>query len=471
MKILLSWIAFNNDFEQGMVNEDGPTVSFHRHFYQYDQHWLLSTQATEDLRLTHLITHLRQSYPDRTIQPVYLNIRDVIDLSEIKPKIERLLVENSEHEMDIFISPGTPTMQVAWYLCHGSLGLKTKLLQTRAPKFTRSAKPELVEVHYETSSVPLSVMVREKQLNTKPDHQILETETMKPVYQRAFRIAQADGITTLILGATGTGKEHLARYIHANSARHAAAFVSVNCSAFTDSLLESRLFGHKKGSFTGADADHQGFFEQAEGGTLFLDEIGDISPYMQQTLLRVLQEKEIMPIGGKSKKVNVRVIAATHRHLHDCCEKGTFRWDLYYRLTVAEIRLPSLAERGQADIEALVHFFLKTKAREFTKKKPLILSKEVKETLLVYSFPGNVRELENMVSGWYVFCDETVTVQDLSERFFRASTNESLRWKDVEKAHLQMVLQLVNGNKRKAVQLLGYGSMNTLVAKMKEYLL
>lgn len=471
MKILLSWIAFNNDFEKGNVNEDGPTVSFHRHFYQYDQHWLLSTQAAEDLRLTHLITHLRQSYPKRTIQPVYLNIRDVIDLSEIKPKIERLLVENREHEMDIFISPGTPTMQVAWYLCHGSLGLKTKLLQTRAPKFTRSAKPELVEVHYETSSVPLSVMVREKQLNTKPDHQILETETMKPVYQRAFRIAQADGITTLILGATGTGKEHLARYIHANSARHAAAFVSVNCSAFTDSLLESRLFGHKKGSFTGADADHQGFFEQAKGGTLFLDEIGDISPYMQQTLLRVLQEKEIMPIGGKAKKVNVRVIAATHRHLHDCCEKGTFRWDLYYRLTVAEIRLPSLAERGQADIEALVKFFIKTKVKEFGKKTPLTLSKEVKETLLVYSFPGNVRELENMVSGWYVFCDEQVTVQDLPERFLKAAPNESLRWKDVEKAHLQMVLQLVNGNKRKAVQLLGYGSMNTLVAKMKEYLL
>ncbi|WP_169705262.1 sigma-54 factor interaction domain-containing protein [Runella slithyformis] len=151
---------------------------------------------------------------------------------------------------------------------------------------------------------------------------------MKPVYQRAYRIVQADGITTLIPGATGTGKEHLARYIHTNSARHAAAFVSVNCSAFTDSLLESRLFGHKKGSFTGADADHQGFFEQAEGGTLFLDEIGDIPSYMPQTLLRVLQEKEILPMGGKAKKVNVRVIAATHPNLHECCEKGTFRWAL-----------------------------------------------------------------------------------------------------------------------------------------------
>ena len=269
MKILLSWIAFNNDFEQGKVNENGPTVSFHRHFYQYDQHWLLSTHSADDIRLTHLITHLRQSYPDRTIQLVYLSIRDVIDLSEIKPKIERLLVENSEHEMDIFISPGTPTMQVAWYLCHGSLGLKTRLLQTRAAKFTRSAKPELVEVNYETSGVPLSVMVREKQLNTKPNHQILETETMKPVYQRAYRIAQADGINTLILGATGTGKEHLAKYIHTNSARHAAPFVSVNCSAFTDSLLESRLFGHKKGSFTGADADHQGFLNRPKVARCF----------------------------------------------------------------------------------------------------------------------------------------------------------------------------------------------------------
>lgn len=469
MKILLSWIAFNNDFEQGKVNENGPTVSFHRHFYQYDQHWLLSTQATEDLRLTHLITHLRQSYPKRIIQPVYLNIRDVIDLSEIKPKIERLLVENGEHEMDIFISPGTPTMQVAWYLCHGSLGLKTRLLQTRAPKFTHSDKPALVEVHYETSDVPLSVMVREKQLNTKIETAILETETMKPVYQRAYRIAQADGITTLILGATGTGKEHLAKYIHTNSARHAAPCVSVNCSAFTDSLLESRLFGHKKGSFTGADADHKGFFEQAEGGTLFLDEIGDISPYMQQTLLRVLQEKEIMPIGGKAKKVNVRIIAATHRNLHECCEKGTFRWDLYYRLTVAELILPSLSERGQVDIEALLHYFLKNKALEFKRKKPLKLSNEIRERLLIYSYPGNVRELENLVSGWYVFCEETVMLQDLPERFHQVPIPESLLWKDVEKLHLQKVLQLTGGNKNKVLKTVGYGSINTLISKMKEY--
>ena len=145
-------------------------------------------------------------------------------------------------------------------------------------------------------------------------------------------MAQTDDVTVLILGESGTGKENLAKYIHKNSIRKEKPYITVNCSAFNDQLLESRLFGYKKGAFTGADKDTIGLFEMADEGTIFLDEIGYISPYMQQSLLRVLQEKEIMPLCGKPKKVDVRIIAATNQNLVKLCEEKHFRWDLYYRL-------------------------------------------------------------------------------------------------------------------------------------------
>jgi transcriptional regulator with PAS, ATPase and Fis domain len=208
----------------------------------------------------------------------------------------------------------------------------------------------------------------------------------------------------LILGASGTGKENLSRYIHKNSARQDKPYIAINCSAFSDGLLESRLFGYKKGAFTGADKDTSGLFEQAHEGIIFLDEIGDISPYMQQSLLRVLQEKEIMPLGGKAKKVDVRVIAATNQNLPKLCEEGKFRWDLYYRLSVVELDLPTLLERGKTDLKQLMEHFLSTKKKELHRPKKLVLDKEAQEILLNYTYPGNVRELENVVQRAVVLC-------------------------------------------------------------------
>lgn len=469
MKILLSWVAFTNDFKNGAVDSDGPTANFHQYFYKHDKHLLLSASRGEDVRLEMLLSFLRRTYPDRVIEPFYMQVDDVIDLMQIKPKIERLLTDLKDHELDIFISPGTPAMQVAWHLCHISLNQNTHLWQTRAARYSNLKKPELVEVSYERSSVPISIMVREKDTSTRPKDGILVTSTMKAVYARAERIAQAEGVTTLLSGDTGTGKEHMAEFIHNHSARKSAPLVVLNCSAFTDSLLESRLFGHKKGAFTGADSNFKGSFEEADGGTIFLDEIGDISPYMQQALLRVLQEKEIQPIGDKARKVNVRVIAATHRDLAALCEEGKFRWDLYYRLTVAELWLPGLVKRGREDILALLDHFLKRQARVFGRKKPLLISKQIREHLTTYSFPGNVRELENMISSWYVFCDEEVTLANLPKRLVDPPSTDSLLWRDVEKVHIQKVLDLTSGNQNKAKELLGYGSINTLKNKLKEY--
>jgi DNA-binding NtrC family response regulator len=469
MKILLSWLAFNNDYEDGRVLEDGPTANFHHYFYEHDQHLILSSAKAEDIRLELLLNYLHTTYPDRDIQARYMHISDVIDLMEIKPKVERLLTDLKEHEVDIFISPGTPTMQVAWHLCHLGLSQETRLWQVRGAKFTRTKKPELLEIVYERSQVPVSMLVREQNLTARPVDGILMTPAMQPLYERAGRIAQAEGVTTLIIGDTGTGKEHLAEYIHKHSARKGAPFVALNCSAFSDSLLESRLFGHRKGAFTGADSSFKGCFEQADGGTVFLDEIGDISPYMQQALLRVLQEKEIQPLGDKARKVNVRVLAATHRDLPKLCEEGKFRWDLYYRLNVADLRIPSLVNRGKEEIGALLDHFLKKQAKVFGRPRPLKVSKAVREQLFLYPFPGNVRELENMVSAWYVFCDEEVKESDLPARITTPAPTESLLWRDAEKVLIQKVLTLTNGNQSKAKDLLGYGSINTFKGKLKSY--
>lgn len=302
----------------------------------------------------------------------------------------------------------------------------------------------------------------------KPDYLI--TESIKEVYQRALKIAQTDKVTTIIFGESGTGKEHLSGYIHEHSTRKNEPFIALNCSAFNDQLLESRLFGYKKGAFTGADKDSKGVFEEAKNGTIFLDEIGDISPYMQQSLLRVIQEQEILPLGAsKVIKTNVRIIAATNKDLHDLCETGTFRWDLFYRLTVTELQLPSLQERGTEELQQLINHFLRVKKNTFRKNKMLSLSADAKALMLGYSYPGNVRELENVIEQLYVYFDDKVERGDLPQRMTMPTKSQPTSWEAVEKMHIDKILKLTKGNQRKALKLLGYKSINTLVSKIKRY--
>jgi DNA-binding NtrC family response regulator len=233
--------------------------------------------------------------------------------------------------------------------------------------------------------------------------------------------------------------------------------------------LESRLFGYKKGAFTGADKDTKGILEEAKGGTVFLDEIGDISPYMQQSLLRVIQNNEITPVGGTPKKIDVRFITATNKNLAELCKQGKFRWDLYFRLNVAEIELPNLMERKKDEIKELIQFFIKQKKKELKKSSQLSLTKEAMDVLQHYTYPGNVRELENLIESLYVFHDDEITKQDLPGKVKRVPEEKSLHWKDVEKAHIKKVLKLFNGNQKQTKEAIGYGSINTLKNKLDEY--
>lgn len=224
---------------------------------------------------------------------------------------------------------------------------------------------------------------------------ITQSPKMEEVLSLVARVAPSRS-TVLIRGESGTGKGLIARIIHFQSPRSAGPMITINCAAIPETLLESELFGHEKGAFTGALFQHRGKFEQAQGGTLFLDEIGDLSPALQSKILRVIQEKTFERVGGnKTLEVDVRIISATHQDLEGSIQEGRFRQDLYFRLNVVSLFLPPLRERRE-DIPLLIDHFIKKFSRQ--NSKPLLeVSKEARELLLRYPYPGNVRELENLV--------------------------------------------------------------------------
>ena len=291
------------------------------------------------------------------------------------------------------------------------------------------------------------------------------------VLEMAHRVGPYDS-SILITGESGVGKEVLARYIHRLSIRSKLPFLAVNCGALPETLLESELFGHKAGAFTGAIGDRVGLFEQASGSTLFLDEIGDISPNMQVKLLRVLQEKEIMPVGAsRVRKVDVRIIAATNKDLHAEIAAGRFREDLYYRLSVIEIDIPPLRQR-QEDVLPLARTFVSRLARRL-KMPALRLDAACLDYLLNYAWPGNVRELENAIERAAVLSREgTILPEHLPPGILQArqrpgkalSVRRTLA--QVEKEHIQAVLESTGGNRTQAAQILAI-SPATLWRKLR----
>jgi two-component system response regulator AtoC len=332
---------------------------------------------------------------------------------------------------------------------------------------------------------------------------------MQDVFKMVERVADTDS-TILILGESGTGKELIARALHFNSRRQFAPFVPINCSALPENLLESELFGHRKGSFTGAINDKKGLFEEADGGTIFLDEVGSMSPVLQSRLLRVLHEKEVRRVGDNLPiYVNVRVLAATNEPLEQRIKEGTFREDLYYRLNVIAIVLPSMRERRD-DIPLLVMHFIKNKV-DPRNGKQFQMTKKAMEVLSKHEWPGNVRELENAIERACALCennvikvadlppvlqklatgdpaDELVEIQTATEPhtfsghaagLAQPQTNRALIdppesvvplkgfLREQEVAYLNRVLAQTGGDKERAADMLGV-SLATLYRKLSE---
>ena len=281
--------------------------------------------------------------------------------------------------------------------------------------------------------------------------------------------------TVLITGSTGTGKELVARAMHNLSPASSGEFVVCNCSALVESLVESELFGYAKGAFTGAAQDRAGLFENADGGSLFLDEIGELTPSAQAKLLRVLQDHKIRRVGSSmSREVDVRVIAATNRDLRAMVRAGEFREDLYYRLAVVEIALPALASRRE-DMPLLERYFIEKFSSEY--KKPIAgLTRRAQGRMATYPWPGNIRELENVIGHACMLADgEFLDLNDLPERIRIQSSEQSpndealFSLEELQRRHVMRVLERVGGNKARAAEILGVGraTIYQLLSRMK----
>ena len=303
---------------------------------------------------------------------------------------------------------------------------------------------------------------------------------MRRVLALAERAAATDS-TVLITGESGTGKERVARLLHAHSRRSKKSFVGVNCAALPEPLLESELFGHKKGAFTGATADKQGLFEAASGGTLFLDEIGDLPPGVQPKLLRALQERRVRPVGGNAEVAfDVRIIAATNRDLEADVREKRFREDLYFRVNVVHVELPPLRARGSSDVLLLAQHFMERFAAQHGKPVRGIAEKAA-ELLIRYHWPGNVRELSNVIERAVALARfDRIGPDDLPDKIreARRSLGTSLIVSDdpaelvpideIERRYILHVVEALGGNKSLAAQVLGL-DRRTLYRKLEKY--
>jgi DNA-binding NtrC family response regulator len=327
-------------------------------------------------------------------------------------------------------------------------------------------------VRVENKQLKQEIRRRDKSAVSRP---IGKSKRFTDVLKLAEHVAPTDS-TVLIQGESGTGKEVIARYVHNLSNRADGPFLSINCGALPENLLESELFGHVKGSFTGAVRDKQGLFAAARGGSFFLDEVGEMPPSLQVKLLRVLQEREAIPVGAtEAIPVDVRIIAATNRDLEEEIRRGNFRSDLFYRLNVIALNLPALRERRD-DLLLLIEALLQNLASE-NGSEPKALSSEALDAVMVYEWPGNVRELENALEHAVVLSrgpliegnalPERITKRRkeplVSERSYRNPTLEV-----IERAYIMWVLQAEGGNKTRAAEVLGIDP-STLYRKLSRY--
>ncbi|CAN5182306.1 sigma-54 dependent transcriptional regulator [soil metagenome] len=335
---------------------------------------------------------------------------------------------------------------------------------------------EYLQKPYDSAHLLETVSRALKKLTTLDAEIISVSPEMDQVKKLILKIAKSNS-TVLIRGESGTGKELIARSIHSNSLRSSETFQAVNCAAINENLLESELFGHEKGSFTGAVADKKGLFEIAHNGTLFLDEIGELDISLQAKILRALQEKQIRRVGGiRDIDVDVRVVAATNRNLLHMVEEQRFREDLYYRLNVLSIELPALRER-RTDIPVLIDYFVKKHTRGTQRKVSINI--DARKLLEDYHYPGNVRQLESAIERSILLCEnDTVTLEDLPPEMTQGASAasgdlfklpvEGVNFEDVERSLIMQAMERTDNNITKSAKLLGL-TFRTLQYRLEKF--
>ena len=363
-----------------------------------------------------------------------------------------------------------PQQQIAMFSCDLSRSAVKQSLKSGAVDFIEKNLPpseilEKVKLYcnrYETliRTIRQTASKSENKATIEAVGMVSQSDAMADVARTIMKLAPAGDMSVLIRGDSGTGKELVARALHNLSPRSRGPFVAINCAAIPKDLLESELFGYKKGAFTGAINDRQGKFVYANGGTIFLDEIGDMPLELQAKLLRVLQERVVEPIGSRiPTKIDVRILSATHKNLDDLVHKNLFRMDLMYRLRVVDVEIPPLRDRVE-DIEPLVEFFTEVFNRKHSTTK--FFQRRTLETLRGYSWPGNVRELGSVVEKHLVQCDSVVRPEDIDLSLYQASTATSAtKLSEFEESQSQAKLDFIRktiakmGTKAEAARKLG----------------
>lgn len=494
MQVLVSWLG-TADLDLMSEDKKGPLATIAlMHPQPFDELVILANRGEEywDRYERWLKKQLAiANRPDKAVKIRKASISSPIDYQTIYKVIKPLLVDELAIKFDkvvISLTSGTPAMSTISVLVGKGLS-QCEFVQSSKEQ---GIQPVEIPIDFKSSYQAVTderlatVAEESPRIESAFDSIVAKSPAMQVCLGKAKKLAQTD-LPGLILGETGTGKERMAQSIHRASQRADKPLQTINCGAIAENLIDSILFGHKKGAFTGAIGDAKGLFEQAEGGTVFLDEVGELSLAAQVKLLRVLQQKELTPVGAENAvTVDVRILAATHRDLSQMVLDGEFREDLYYRLAVGVIEIPSLRERQQ-DIEQLIHELMLEinavagKHLQFDSKK---ISNKVINFAKEQAWPGNVRELWNTLSRAILWSDnQQLTVQDLDNAMHKRQTVEILErpqlnlgksvdlnqiLDNINKNYISQALEITGNNKSKASKMLGLANHQTLLNRMKK---
>ncbi len=482
MDVLLTFTGFHDPFFKGLIGQEeqpGPILSL-LSVRSFEKIYLFDTPVTQKITKNTQKAILKRYYKSE-VEILDIDLDDPTDylaiLKGLRVRIRDIQEKLKAANFFISIASGTPQMHACWVLLAAAGEIPARILHVRPPHFVTKEKPTVSEVDLTSHHFPI---IR-SQFGTafEADNNELNIETVitqlgiigdHPKMHRILETGAMLALSTapvLIFGETGTGKELIARFIHRLSDRRNGPFVPINCAAIPEDLIESLLFGHKKGAFTGAISDQLGKFEIADKGTLFLDELGDLPLSAQAKLLRVLQDGLVEPIGDKKPhKIDVRIVGATNRDLQKLVRQGKFREDLYYRLNVGELKLPPLRERRNDIPNLALHALDRING---SLRKPKRLSPEALSRLQAHSWPGNVRDLENVIERSVRLCrndvleaddlliTHTITYADPLEALPAPYEGFSLD-EFLTSARKQLILRALEasgGNQSKAARLLG----------------
>jgi transcriptional regulator with PAS, ATPase and Fis domain len=481
MDVLLTFTGFHDPYFKGLVDEEeqpGPILSL-LSTRSFDQIFLFDTPTTRKVTEETGFA-ISKLYPRSTVHILEMALSDPTNYQEIfrglRTHLHRIIEDFTSARFFVAVASGTPHMHACWVLLAASGEIPASILHVRPPHFVTKERPLVSEIDLSSRDFPavrfqdqpieieesdIDVDAVKARLGIVGDHPAMHSSL-----EMGAMLAPSQA-PVLIFGETGTGKELFARYIHRLSGRPRETFVAVNCAAIPEDLVESLLFGHKKGAFTGAVSDQVGKFDSADKGTLFLDELGELPLTTQAKLLRVLQDGLVEPIGqAKAHKVDVRIVGATNRDLRKLVRQGKFREDLFYRLNVGEIKLPPLRER-RSDIPKLALHILDRLNSSL--RRPKRLSAEALSRLQSHSWAGNVRDLENVIERSVRLCrhdgldaddlliTEPVAYADpldaLPEPYEGFSLDEFLG--SARKQMILRALEASNGNQSQAARMLG----------------